>query len=103
MQVGCKAWAFRETGASQRWIWAWGVYLGEMGTAALADLSGKSQPSRRERAAKTVDTALRGGILTGAVAAIAWLLAVAIGSTVFLLLVVATVLALIYTVARGDK
>src|SRR5215218_10079805 len=74
-----------------------------MGTAALADLSGTPKPSRRERAAKTVDRALRGGILTGAVAAIAWLLAVAIGSTVFFLLVVATVLALIYTVVRGDK
>lgn len=74
-----------------------------MGTAALADLSGTPKPSRRQRAAKTVDRALRGGILTGAVAAIAWLLAVAIGSTVFFLLVVATVLALIYTVVRGDK
>ena len=61
------------------------------------------KPSRKERAAKTVDAALRGGILAGAVAAIAWLLAVALGGTIFFLLIVATVLALIYTVVRGDK
>ncbi|MDA0165863.1 hypothetical protein OM076_36700 [Solirubrobacter ginsenosidimutans] len=75
-----------------------------MGTAALADLTGTtSQPSRRARAAKTVDGALRGGILVGAVAAIAWLVASAVGSIIYLLLIIATVLALVYTVARGDK
>lgn len=73
-----------------------------MGTAALADLSGP-KPNRRERAAKTVDAALRGGVLAGAVAAIAWLLAIALSGTVFFLLIVATVLALVYTVVRGDK
>ncbi len=59
-----------------------------MSTAALADVT-TSQPSRKERAAKTVDAALRGGILAGAVAAIAWLLAVALGGTVFFVLIVA--------------
>jgi hypothetical protein len=75
-----------------------------MSTAALLDsLSEPSKPSRRQRAAKTVDSALRGGVMAGGVAAIAWLLAVALSGTVFFLLIVATVLALIYTVVRGDK
>jgi hypothetical protein len=73
-----------------------------MTTAALADVTG-SKPSRKARAAKTVDSALRGGILGGAVAAIAWLIALAVGGTAFFLLVIATVLAVVYTVARGDK
>jgi hypothetical protein len=73
-----------------------------MTTAALADLTG-AKPSRKQRAAKTVDAALRGGILGGAVAAVAWLLAVALGGTAFFLLVIATVLALLYTLVRGDK
>lgn len=73
-------------------------------TAALATgLSGSSKPSRRERAGKTANAALRGGILGGAVAAIAWLVAVALGGTAFFLLVIGTVLALLYTVVRGDK
>ena len=73
-------------------------------TAALAaNVSGSSQPSRRQRAEKTVNAALRGGILGGAVAAIAWLVAVALGGSAFFLLVIATVLALLYTVVRGDK
>lgn len=75
-----------------------------MSTAALLDLDTPgSKPSRRARAAKTVNAALRGGVLAGAVAAIAWLLAVALSSTVFFFLVIATVLALVYTVVRGDK
>lgn len=74
-----------------------------MSTAALLDLDVGPKPSRKERAAKTVNAALRGGVLAGGVAAIAWLLAVALSGTVFFLLIVATVLALVYTVARGDK
>jgi hypothetical protein len=73
-----------------------------MSTTALGGLA-EAKPGRKQRAAKTVDAALRGGILAGAVAAIAWLLAVAIGSTVWFLLIIATVLALIFTVMRGDK
>jgi hypothetical protein len=76
--------------------------FGHMSTTALGGLA-EAKPGRRQRAAKTVDSALRGGILAGAVAAIAWLLAVAIGSTVWFLLIIVTVLALIYTVMRGDK
>jgi hypothetical protein len=74
-----------------------------MGTAALVDLSSASKPSRRERAAKTVDAALRGGILVGAVAAIAWLLAAALTGLVYLVLIVVTVIALVYTAMRSDK
>ena len=73
-----------------------------MGTAALLDITGPKL-SRRERAAKTVNRALRGGVIAGAVAAIAWLLAATLSATVFFLLIVATVLALIYTVVRGEK
>ena len=69
----------------------------------MPTLTSASKPSRKERAAKTVNAALRGGVLAGAVAAIAWLLAVALSGTVFFLLIIATVLAAIYTVVRGDK
>jgi hypothetical protein len=72
-------------------------------SAALSDLLGTPTLSRKERAAKTVDTALRGGILVGAVAAIAWLAATVLSGTIFLLLIIATVLAVVYTVVRGDK
>jgi hypothetical protein len=74
-----------------------------MSTAALADLTATSKPSRKERAAKTVNGALRGGVMAGGVAAIAWLLAVALSGTIFFFLIIATVLALLYTVVRGDK
>ena len=42
-------------------------------------------------------------MLAGGVAAIAWLLAVALSGTIFFFLIIATVLALVYTVIRGDK
>jgi hypothetical protein len=74
-----------------------------MSSAALLDLDIGPKPSRKERAAKTVNAALRGGVLAAAVAGIAWLLAVALSGTVFFLLIIATVLAAIYTVVRGDK
>jgi len=74
-----------------------------MSTAALLDTASGPKLSRKERATKTVNAALRGGVLAGAVAAIAWLAAVALSGTVFFLLIVATVLAVVYTVARGDK
>src|SRR5689334_11667539 len=69
--------------------------------SALASTS-KTAP-RRAKASKTVDKALRGGILAAAAAAVAWLLAAALSATVFFVLIIATVLAVIYTVARGDK
>jgi hypothetical protein len=74
-----------------------------MSSAALLDLDIGPKPSRKERAAKTVNAALRGGLLAGAVAAVAWLLAVALSGTVFFLLIVATVIAAVYMIVRGDK
>jgi hypothetical protein len=57
-------------------------------------------PSRRQKAATTVDRALRGGILGAAVAGLAWLLAGALSATAFIVLVVATVAAAAYTLMR---
>ena len=72
-------------------------------SAALSDLIDTPTVSRRERAAKTVDSALRGGILAGAVGAIAWLAATVLSGTIFLVLIAMTVLAVVYTVMKGDK
>jgi hypothetical protein len=66
----------------------------------LAATASTPSPSRREKAARTVDRALRGGILGAAVAAIAWVLAGALSATVFLVLIVATIGAVAYTVMR---
>jgi hypothetical protein len=71
-------------------------------TALAATAQEKPRP-RREKAAQTVDRALRTGIIFGGVAAVAWLVASAIAASAFFLLIIATVLALVYTVARGDK
>jgi hypothetical protein len=71
-------------------------------TALAATAQEKPRP-RREKAAQTVDRALRTGIIFGAVAAVAWLVATAIAATAFFLLVILTVLALVYTVVRGEK
>jgi hypothetical protein len=70
--------------------------------SAVAGLQ-ESKPSRRKRAAKTVDGALRGGILGAVVATVGWLLATALFGTAVVVLVVATILAAIYVVVRGDK
>ena len=76
-------------------------------SAALSDLLDtpprQQTLTRKERAAKTVDKALRGGILAGAVGAIAWLAATVLSGTIFLVLIAVTVLAVVYTVAKGDK
>ena len=71
-------------------------------TALAPTIPGKPRP-RREKAAKTVDAALRRGIIFGAVATVGWLLASAIAATAIFLMVIVTVLAGVYTVARGDK
>src|SRR5689334_11271020 len=70
--------------------------------SALAGLT-ESKPSKRKRAAKTVDSALRGGILGAVVAGVAWLLGSAAIGTMILVLVVGTIAGAVYTVARGDK
>jgi hypothetical protein len=66
----------------------------------LAATAATPTPSPRQKAATTVDRALRGGILGAAVAAIAWVLAGALSATVFLVLVVATIGAVAYTFMR---
>jgi hypothetical protein len=70
--------------------------------SALAGLP-ETKPSRRKRAAKAVDAALRGGILGAAVAAAGWLLGTAAIGTAILVMVVGTIGGAVYTVARGDK
>src|SRR5258705_11232489 len=70
--------------------------------STLADLT-ETQPSKRKRAAKTVDRALRGGILGAAVATVGWLIASVVFGTAIAVLVVGTILAAVYTVVRGDK
>jgi hypothetical protein len=72
--------------------------------SALADLAPvQSKPSRRARAAKTVGGALRGGLVGAAVAGLAWLVAVGLAATAFVVLVVATLAVLAYAIVRGDK
>jgi hypothetical protein len=58
--------------------------------------------TRRSRAAKTVNAALRGGVLGALAAAVAWLLAGAIAGTAFVLLVLGTLGAAAVLVWRGD-
>src|SRR4051794_41454805 len=70
--------------------------------SALAGLP-EAKPSRRKRAAKTVDRALRGGILAAAVATVGWLLGTAVLGTAIIAMVVATIGGGGYAVARGGK
>jgi hypothetical protein len=72
-------------------------------TAGLGNLQSQSKPSRRQRAAKTVGGALRGGLIAAAVAGVAWLLAVGLAATAFVVLVVATLAVVAYAIVRGDK
>jgi hypothetical protein len=59
-------------------------------------------PSRRQRAAAVVAAALRGGLLAGAIAAIAWVLAAAIAGTAFFVLLIATALVVVVTLMGRD-
>lgn len=64
-------------------------------SAALPSSLGSASPaapSRRQRAGRIVDAAVRNGLLAAAVAALAWLLAGALAGTAFLVLVAATIL-----------
>src|SRR5437764_12649591 len=72
-------------------------------TADLGNLHSPSKPSRRQRASRTVGGALRGGLIGAAVAGIAWLVAVGLAATAFVVLVVATLAVVAYAVVRGDK
>jgi hypothetical protein len=61
-----------------------------------------SMPTRRQRAAKAVAAALRGGLAGALAATVAWLLAGAIAGTAFVLLVVATIGVAAVVVWKGD-
>jgi hypothetical protein len=58
--------------------------------------------TRRQRAAKTVAAALRGGLAGALAATVAWLLAGAIAGTAFVLLVIATLAVAAVVVWKGD-
>jgi hypothetical protein len=58
--------------------------------------------TRRQRAAKTVAAALRGGLAGALAATVGWLLAGAIAGTAFVVLVIATLGVAAYVVWRGD-
>jgi hypothetical protein len=58
--------------------------------------------TRRERAARTVAAALRGGVIGTVAAGLAWLLASALAGTAFAILVVATIAAVAILAWRGD-
>lgn len=69
----------------------------------LADLPGtRPALTRRQRAARTVNAALRGALIGTAAATIAWLIAGALSATAFVVLVVATVALGAYTLMRDD-
>jgi hypothetical protein len=58
--------------------------------------------TRRQRAAKTVAAALRGGLAGALAATVGWLVAGALAGTAFILLVIATIGVAAYVVWRGD-
>jgi hypothetical protein len=66
------------------------------------ELPNAALPNRRQRAAAVAAAALRGGLLGAAIAAIAWVLAIALSGTVFVLLLVATVLVVVVTLLGRD-
>jgi hypothetical protein len=57
--------------------------------------------TRRRRAARTVAAALRGGLIGAVAAAVAWLLVSVIAGTAFVVLIVASIAAAGFTLARG--
>lgn len=72
-------------------------------TAVAGLAQTQSNLSRRQRAARTVTAALRGGVLGAAVAAVAWLLAAGLAASAFVILVIATIAVAGYTAVRGAK
>lgn len=69
--------------------------------SALAT-SPATTPSRRRRAGEVTAAALRGGLLAGAIAAVAWVLAAAIAGTAFFVLLVATAVVVVVTLLGRD-
>ena len=68
---------------------------------ALRTTAAASTPSRRERATRTVVAALRGGLIGTVAAGLAWLAAAALVGTAWVLLIVATVVAVAILAVRG--
>jgi hypothetical protein len=77
-----------------------GIFGGDMTT--LAGPAIEAPMTRRQRAAKTVVAALRGGVLGAAIAGIAWLVAGMLAATAFAVLVVATIGVAAWTVMRDS-
>lgn len=70
--------------------------------SALAGTPAQIPSTRRERAARVANAALRGGVLGAVVAAVAWLIAGALAGTAFVLLVIATIAVGAWVVLRGS-
>jgi len=70
--------------------------------SALAGTPADVPGNRRQRAARAVDAALRGGVLGAAVAAVAWLIAGALAGTAFVFLVIGTIALAAWVVLRGS-
>jgi hypothetical protein len=68
----------------------------------MSALAAAAGPTRRQRAAKTVAAALRGGLAGALAATVGWLVAGAIAGTAFVLLVVATLGVGAYVVWHGE-
>jgi hypothetical protein len=62
----------------------------------------QASPSRRERAARVVVAALRGGLVGTVAAGLAWLAAAALAGTAWFVLIVATIAAVAILAWRGD-
>jgi hypothetical protein len=70
--------------------------------SAITMPAGRPPLSRRDRAAVTAAGALRGGLLGALAAGAAWAAAFLVAGTVWLLLIVATLLVGAYVIWRGD-
>jgi hypothetical protein len=69
---------------------------------SVAALAAGGAPTRRQRSAKTVDAALRGGVLATIVATIAWILVTGVAATAFFFLIIATLVAAAWSVLRSS-
>jgi hypothetical protein len=68
----------------------------------LADVPTQAPATKRERAARVARAAMRGGLIGGAVAAVAWLLASTLSATAFAVLLIASIAVAAWTVLRGS-
>jgi hypothetical protein len=68
----------------------------------IADIPGKATPTRRERIARTVTGALRGGLIGGIAAALAWVAAGLIAGTAFALALVVSIAVAAWVILRGS-